>query len=407
VGVILADLGGCLLAGGLIGAAGVWYMVASGTWAAFADVMTVWNVGYLSTTLETMHTRWTVFTWFPPWNFLAPLAVGYALFGMLDARVWAGRFRSPERGGLLHPIAFRGIWYKGGTDEQRYARAGLGAVYALWLLQAIVLQRPYEYIHAAEVMIGLGVWAAFRWNAAALIAGWLFVVQLAWVFADRPLGELASTNAFVREVCTPHPVFDRARTSLWWECFRPLDGTDRYRLQDALRREAVHPASIAWAELHEVAGYLRTRQVGDEHLVCWHDSPHPLYLILDVNPGLRFMHVNTARMISAECDRRVCEEFRENTDKRFAVIDLQRFAYVEWLDWRQGGGKYGRPNPLETYAEGRAADDDLLPPAAAWLRDGPWLLPNEPELPFEVTKRKVVYRSGDGRGRYVVVQLKE
>lgn len=401
--VVLADLGGCLLAGGLIGAAGVWYMVASGTWAAFLEVMTVWNVGYLEGTLHGIHTRWTVFTWFPPWNFLAPLAVVFALFGMIDARVWAGRFRSPERGGLLHPITFRGVWFKGGTDEQRYARAGLGAVYVLWLLQAIVLQRPYEYIHAAEVMIGLAVWAAFRWNAAALIAGWLLVVQVAWVVAEKPLAALASENAFVREVCTPHAVFNRERTGKWGDCFRPLDDADRYRLQDSLRREAVHPASISWAELHEVADYLRTRKVGDDQLVCWHDSPHALYLMLDVKPGLRFMHVNTARMISWDCDGRVCDEFRQNTDKRFAVIDLQRFAFVEWMDWKPGGV---RPYPLTAYAEPGAAKDDLLPPAAAWLRDGPWLLPNEPELPFELTKRNVVFRSG-GRGRYVVVQLKE
>lgn len=407
VGVVVADLGGCLLAGGLIGAAGVWYMVASGTWAAFAEVMTVWNVGYLSTTLETMHTRWTVFTWFPPWNFLAPLAVAFALFGMLDARVWAGRFRPPELGGWLRPISFRGIWYKDGTDEQRYARAGLGAVYALWLLQAIVLQRPYEYIHAAEVMIGLAVWAAFRWNAAALIAGWLFVVQVCWVFAEQPLGQQVARSPFVREVFTPHPAFSRSRTGLWAECFRPLEGADRYRLQDALRREAIHPASIAWEELHEVADDLRGRRVGDEQLVCWHDSPHPLYLILDVKPGLRFMHVNTARMISDECDRRVCEEFRQNTDKRFVVIDLQRFAFVEWLGWVNRREKDVRPNPLDTYAEPGAARDDLLPPAAAWLRDGPWLLPNEPDLPFEITKRNVVFRSGGGRGRYVVVKLKQ
>lgn len=394
-GVIAADLGGSLLSGGLIGGVGVWYLVSSGTWAAFHEVMTVWSAGYLEATLSEMHARWGFFAWFPPWNFLAPLAVGLVLFSLLDARVWSGRFRPAERGGLLHPIAFRGVWFTVGTDEQRYARAGLGAVYVLWLLQGITLQRPYLYVHAAEVMIGLAVWAAHRWNAAALITGWLLVVQVAWVVAPGPVGEWTARNGSAREAFTPHPVFDRQRLSHWPDCFHPLTTEERYRLQDDLRWETHHAACFTHTELHEVAEYLRTRKVGDEQLVCWHDSPHLLYLMLDVKPGLRFMHVNTARMISSECDRRVCEEFRNNGDKRFVVIDLRRFAFQE-------------PNPAvqEAYNEPGVSHTDLLPPAAQWIRDTEhWRMRAEPSLPFDTTR--TTFRSGNGRGRYVVIHLKE
>ncbi len=408
-GVLAADLGGTLLSGGLIGAAGVWYLVASGTWVAFTEVMTVWNVGYLDFTLSQMHARWGFFTWFPPWNFLAPLAVVYALFGVIDARLWAARFRPTEQGGLLHRIAFRGVWFTGGMDEQRYARACLGAIYILWVLQGIILQRAYMYVHVTEVMIGLAVWAGFRWNAAALVFGWLFVVQACWVIAPQTMGEAASVNDNVREVFTPHPLFDRRRNAHWPDCFRQSHGVERYELYDDLRREVIHPACFNWVELGEVAEYLRGRQVGDEQLVCWHDSPHPLYLMLDVKPGLRFMHVNTATMISPDCYRRVCEEFDDNTNKRFVVIDLQRLAFAAWVDLCMRGiakpGDDERAAIYEAYNQPGPTAADLLPPAAAWVRTNPRHLHPEPAMPFDTTR--TVFRSHGGRGRYVVIHLKE
>lgn len=399
VGVLVADISGCLVSGGLIGVVGVWYLITSGTWAAFTEVMTAWNVGYLDSTLHAIHTRWGIFVWFPPWNFLAPLTVIFALIAIVDARLWTGRFRPPEQGGLLHPIAFRGVWFTGGTDEQRYARACLGAIYILWVLQGIVLQRSYLYIHVAEVMIGLAVWAAHRWNAAALIFGWLFIVQACWVFAPQSMGDAAINNAAVREVFTPHLLFDRRRNAHWPDCFRPLHGAERNQLYDDLRREVIHPANIGWVELGEVADYLRTRQIGDEQLVCWHDSPHALYLMLNVKPGIRFMHVNTARMINDDCDRRVCEEFWGNTDKRFVVIDLQRCAFVEWFMLGDN------PHVFEAYKQPGPSESDLLPVVATWLRTDPQRFYPEPALPFDTTR--TVFRSGGGRGRYVVIHLKE
>lgn len=406
-GVLLADLGGCLLSGGLIGAAGVWYLFSSGTWAAFTEVMTVWNVGYLDFTLSTIDTRWGIFTWFPPWNFLAPIAVGYALFAVVDARLWAGRFRTAEAGGLLRPISVSKVWFTTGTDEQRYARAGLGAVYVLWVLQAILLQRGFLYVHVAEVMIGLAVWASHRWNAAALLYGWLLFVQFCWIMFPQPLTAWAIENGNVREGFTPHAVFDRERNALWPDCFRAAEGAGRLRLYDDLRREVLHPACTNWEELGEVADYLRSREVADGQLVCWHDSPHQLYLMLGVKPGLRFMHVNTARMISPDCDRRVCEEFWHNSDKRFVVIDLQRFAFVDWLFMTECGAALPGDDVCvcASYKHPGPTPDDLMPAAADWVRTNPRWIPTEPPLPFDTTR--TVFRSNNGHGRYVVIHLKE
>lgn len=256
-------------------------------------------------------------------------------------------------------------------------------------------------------MLGLAVWAGFRWNAAALIFGWLLVVQTCWVIAPQAMADAANVNENVREVFTPHPLFDRRRAARWPDCFRHVEGVERYELYDDLRREVVHPACFNWVELGEVAEELRRRQTGDEQLVCWHDSPHPLYLMLDVKPGLRFMHVNTATMISPDCYRRVCDEFRDNTRKRFVVIDLRRLAFAEWIDLcERGAAQPGDDDCISaSYNHTGPSADDLLPPAAAWVRDDPRRLRDEPALPFDTTR--TVFRSRGGVGRYVVIQLKE
>ena len=43
-----------------------------------------------------------------------------------------------------------------------------------------------------------------------------------------------------------------------------------------------------------MAEYLRGVGIADGELVCWDDSTHPLYLMLGVKPGIRFMHLSLA-----------------------------------------------------------------------------------------------------------------
>lgn len=393
--LLLTDAGGCLLAGGLFGAAGVGYLMATGTWEPFVQVMTDWNVGYMEYTFGELPSRaGCMLGWFPPWNFLLPLTVAAAVAGMIDARFWSGRFHSPARGGFLHQVPVRWVWFQQGTDEQRYARAVLGALYLAWVAQGLFLQRAYLYVHAVEVLLGMAVLAGYRWNAAALIAGWLLAVQICWVAIPGPLGEWTKLSYDVQTAFTPHPAFDRSRMQHWPACFPPMEGAERCWRLDALKQERNHPASFSWTELDEVAGYLRHRQIGDRELVCWHDSPHALYLLLDVKPGLRFMHVNTARLISTECDHRVCDELRANTAARFVVIDLRWYSFQAATEGeRQAYNAPGR------------SEGDLLPPAASWLRDENRQDGVEPELPFDLSR--TVFRSANGRGRYVVFQIKD
>jgi hypothetical protein len=382
------DLIGNLAAGSLLGAAGVGHLMLSGTWPQFVEVMTVWNVGYMEGTFDTLDWRLdNCLGWFPPWSFLLPPTVLLAVVGLLDARIWSGRFRPPEEGGLFTRVMPRRLWHLGGTDQERYTRAVLGGVYLVWAAQSLFLQRAFVYAHAIEVMLMLAAWATHRRNLAALVFAWLVVVELAWAVAPGPLVQAINSGTaegrMVQKAFTPHPAFDRGRARRWAGCFRPLTGAAYWERQDALRHETFHASGIGWAELYEVAEFLRGQQVKDHELVTWDDAPHPLYLILDIEPGIRFVHINTVRGINDGIDK-IVAEMRANPAVRFVVVDLQ------WY-WFQIGDAAER----ERFREPGPAADDLLPPAARRLKK--W-------WPFNTELS--VFRSGGCRGRYVVFAVK-
>lgn len=382
-----ADLLGNLTGGGAMGAAGVGYLMATGTWPHFLDVMTVWNVGYMEGTIHDLHRRtgsWLV--WIPPWSFVLPPTVVLAVIGLIDARVWSARVREPARGGLLQPIAFRGVWHTGGTDHERFTRGVLGAVYLAWVCQSLFLQRAFMYAHAVEVLLSLAVWAAYRWNLPALFLAWFAGLAVAWAVWPTTLADWSDRDRSAKFVLTTHPATDRNRLKQWPACFRTdLAPADYWRLKDALRHEQFHAASIGWAELHEVAEYLRGRQVGDRELVCWHDSTHPLYLMLGVAPGLRFMHVNTASMISWQSRGRVADEYRANPAVRFGVIDLRWYALLASQ----------ADDDVRLYDE-PGHEFDLLPPR----------MPDDERRSYPFAAARTVFRSNNGCGRYVVFQIR-
>jgi hypothetical protein len=375
------DLTGNLLAGSLLGMAGVGYLMASGTWPHFLDVMTTWNVEYTRHTFETLDARLDLcVAWFPPWTFLLPPTVMLALLGLIDGRVWSGRFRDLDNRGPVGRWLPGWLWANS-TDQERFARAVIGAVYLLWIVQSHVLQRPFIYAHAIEVLLSLAVWAGYRWNISAVVAMWLLMAGIMWAVNGPWVERVTQSDAFLARVFSRHPI-DRQVWS-WPKCFRqPTDPIERWQLQDDLRHLRAYPAAIGWVELHEVAEFLRPQKVSDHELLCWNDSTHPLYLMLDVRPGVRFLHVSAAQCLN---DHQVREEAVANRGVRFAVIDLCWHAVTAGYANRDGG-LYDEP--------GDAANP--LPPR---------MPPNElADLPFSTSRP--VFRSDRGAGRYVVFALK-
>src|SRR5262249_44310036 len=74
------DLAGNVLGGLLIGAAGVGYLIRSGTWPHFVEVFTFWNTGYAAQMFHELPRRLGLqLSYFPPWSYLQLISLPVAV----------------------------------------------------------------------------------------------------------------------------------------------------------------------------------------------------------------------------------------------------------------------------------------------------------------------------------------
>jgi hypothetical protein len=322
-----------LLAGGLVmGALGLAAIWLNGAWADFVEVMTVWNPEYTAGTLDGVAARLPqTFQHFAPWSLLhlaaLPLAVAY---------LWRGRRPAPP----ARP------------------RALLAALYLGWVLQALVIQRGFEYAHAPETLIAFALLAAAR-VPVGLVGLALVGLQLA--VATTSLGRVLPESEYL-PVDVPR-LADRAAWVALPKCLGP--GSPELRDEVKLYNSHCVPG---WADLAAVEAYLRAVDppLADGDLLCFHDSPHPLYLFLGLKPATRYLHFGTALGVRTQ-QPRITAEVRAAAP-RYVVSDLKR------LTWTRG-------------AERAPSRSDGLP---AWLP-----LSQRNQFPWD---QPVAFR----HGRYVV-----
>ena len=331
-----------LLTGGLMaGGAGCAWLILSGTWPHLWDVLLNWNGEYYSwSAADVVKKVRYVPGYFAPFSLLHFVAV---------------------------PIGSMAICRRG---PARAPAALLAALYLGWLAQATFFQKPFDYSNAPPTLLGLAVLAIHRWPVGP--------VFLAWCVATGLLGELAPDNEAIRtfkeafpttgRIALPrHPIAQSERLRLWGCCWYD----DSPELKDRLT--FYHDAHCApdWADLGRVADYLKTLDLHDRDLICWHDSTHPLYVTLGIKPGLRYPHVITAMKFHSKLDEIRRETFA--SPAKYVVSDLIPVGYSV---------AFGPPPP--------PGPTDRLPPEfPAWGADTyPW---NQP----------VVFRAG----RYFVHQI--
>jgi hypothetical protein len=308
------------------GIAGLLWLTTTGAWPYFIEIWRTWNASYLATVMSELPFRLVMeLQYFPPYSVCAMLAVPLALANLRD--------RSDK------PTAF--------------CRRVLAAVYLAWLFMALLLQRPFHYIHVPETLLMLAVFAVNRWAMP-------FVLVLVPAFASAVFALTGWNTPYV----PPHPAFDANRTQWWATCF------DANPPREARRGVALYANSFSGndpVELGAVADYLRTQNLHDGELIAWHDSPHALYLDLGIKPRFRFMHVDTASGLGKWQEAEVLRELQAAIPyARFVVSDMHRVTE-----------RYGELNDLD--ANGLPK---VLP---AWQRS---------EFPFD---QPMVFRSPSGR----------
>jgi hypothetical protein len=373
---ILADLGGLILGGLLAGAPGVAWLVATGAWEYFLDIFLNWNPDYLSEA-GSLTQRWgTVFTCFPPWSVLHHFAIPVALLSLWEARVWSRRPSAPAR----VPVGPR-LYLPAERESVAAARALLAALYLAWLVQAVLTQKAFDYVHTPLTFLAMAVIAGQRWCFGFAYLVWFVLVGLLVNVADefpaaaRLVAALEPPDSPVRAYVRleKHPLADGKIMKLWPRCW--IEGSSP-ELRDQLGQYTDIHCGTKWRELEDVAAYLRgvDPPIGPGELNCWHDSTHPLYLMLDLDPATRYMHYGTAFGIRSK-RAQIADEVRASRQK-YVVSDLLRTIPHE--------------RRREVYAPESWRAGDPLP---VWLpsaerRKFPW---NQP----------VVFRSG----RYLVHKI--
>jgi hypothetical protein len=393
-----ADLLGNLVGGAVVGGAGVAYLVGSGAWPHFWEVLTIWAPQYSALACDELDKRLDcALHWFPPWSlWLLPTAI-LAVLSILDAMPWSARLSVGQPG----PVGRRlpeWAWDRDAGPDARFARAALAALFLAWAMQALIIQRQYLYVHVTELFLMLGLWAAHRWAMPAVVIAWLALTSALWLLGDaappvrdtlfcvavhdsRPAPEPDRERYLVR-----YPLTDPQRLRRWPECWTAdAGGPRRLALWDGLARVRGHEAAITWTELDEVAEFLRARGVKDYEVIAWHNSPHAVYQLLGIKPGVRYLHAVTFQGISEEAYRRVHEELAATAGvARYAVSDLASPAEGHVPAWR----------------------DCILGPAADPPRD---LLPKGLPPAYRVLfpfNQPAVFRSRSGAGRYLVHELR-
>ena len=270
---LVRDALGLLAGGVLAGVPGVVWLVGTGAWPEFVDVFLNWNPEYNARTWAELPERLPhAFEFFEPW--------GYVHFAAIPVAVWfLARLRS--------------------ADPAAAARGLLAAFYLAWLGQAVIAQRGFDYVRVPDTLLALAVLAAGR--RPALFVGVVCVLAV---------GGMRDVNPDV--------------VKMWPRCW--TEGSTP-ELRDRLGYYTDIHCGTTWTDLDGVAKYLRTVDppLRDRELNCWHDSTHPLYLMLGLEPATRYMHYGTVFPIGSQADR-IRREVAA-CPQRYVVSDLRRMTY--------------------------------------------------------------------------------
>jgi hypothetical protein len=346
---LAADFAGLIVGGVLAGVPGVAWLVGTGAWPYFLDIFLNWNPSYLSQTGTLGSKLHTLFTCFGAWSAIHFAALPLALCALWEAFrvVRSGEAAAPEGSLFYSPAPGR---------PAALARALLAAFYLGWFVQAVLLQKQFEYTYLPLTLLALAVVAAQRWCVGFAYLLWFALVGLLVSLAHLPLGP------------EPHRLTQPGVLGLWPRCWREGSSPE---LRDRLGQYTQTPWGTNWEELDDVAKFLRAVEppLGPGELNCWHDTTHPLYLTLDLDPATRYVHYGTAFGIRTKREA-IAEEVRASR-QRYVVSDLVRMIWDRDKVYDPASWRTGDPLPL------------WLPPGER--RKFPW---NQP----------VVFRSG----RYLV-----
>src|SRR5207302_6962658 len=117
------------------------WLLATGAWPAFVDVMFVWNREYFACSVLGEE----------PWKDVAEFLVRFYPWALVHA--------------AAVPLACAALW-RGNSREARLSPL-LAGFYLAWLFQAAFFQHLFDYVHVAPILLGLTVLADAAFSRVA------------------------------------------------------------------------------------------------------------------------------------------------------------------------------------------------------------------------------------------------
>jgi hypothetical protein len=274
--------GAGLVAGGLVaGGAGCAWLVGSGAWPSFVEIVFVWNrqyVGYSLTgdggcvSLEGLCDR--LF----PWILIHVAALAEALAQVYG--VATGRSRSPAQG----------------VSSGAGGQALLAGLYLGWLLQAVFLQHLFDYVQVPPILLGL------------------VLVACRYVTTREVLIKRLALACLLIFILAGLPALGLHRLAVWSKCVG--EGSNPALRDDLI----VTPKGVRWSDLERVKRFLKDQGIKDGELSCSHMDMVPLYLDLDVRPATRFHFLHSPVRVFRRQRKSIYAELAASR-QRFMVCD--------------------------------------------------------------------------------------
>lgn len=328
--------GTAVLCGGLLcGLPAIIWLIASGTWPYFWDVFTRWNPEYFREGVwEAIPQKFLYLFWcFQPWGLLHVVALPLAAWSLgvcfLGGRGSCRIERNGSAGASL--------------SQKPIARALLAALYLGWIVQAVVLQKGFDYVQVPAMFLAMALLASRGWSVGFSFLAWYASLALACLVPAIPTALSRFNEASPYLQIERHPISNPRIVGLWPRCWREGSSPE---LRDRLGHFTHVHCETNWEDLDAVATFLRSVEppLRDRELTCWHDSTHPLYLMLDVDPSTRFMHFGTVFPLRGKLDEIRAEVVK--CPQRHVVSDLRRMTYD--LGKAYSPGEFG-PNSLPAW----------------------------------------------------------
>jgi hypothetical protein len=269
--------GAGMLAGGLVaGAVGITWLISSGAWPYFVEVMLVWTREYAGFDakegLGWMYLAGFVVRLFP-WVLIHVIAVPVALRQIGSACV------RPAENGRCATLSIL-----------------LAGFYLAWLFQAIFLQHLFDYVHVPGILLGLTV------------------VLMGCVQVQSLVPRMGLVLFVLFGMIVQYPTVYGRRLGVWERCLQEGSTVE-------LRSQLALDPGENWTDLDQVRDYLQRQDIQDGELTCYSMRTTPLYLQLNLQPSTPYYFLQNALTIGVSQRGRIHANLASSR-QRFVVCDL-------------------------------------------------------------------------------------